>query len=268
MKRLKLAMAMTLLVSAGLLGGCATTSGDDGKIILGKLAVTEQQRQNAAAKLKPKSGEDFSVKGSINIAKQTPVHVEFSGSPKMSAALNKRLSQAGYNITESGKPLLIAGIYQARGQFENKGFVNTGRLNIAELVEKSLLDTAETQRNAPKAGYGGTDIATANSMANLSGGVVSGLVNYMAVDALMTSLGVKDAINNGVGKAIGTDNDPYKLCAFGCEADKAVWNQPTQTSTYLIGFNGEKLEATYTSYDATFDAGGVVSKGLDKAIKF
>lgn len=39
MKRLKLAMAMTLLVSAGLLGGCATTSGDDGKIILGKLAV-------------------------------------------------------------------------------------------------------------------------------------------------------------------------------------------------------------------------------------
>ena len=257
------AIALALVVT-----GCATTSGDDGKIILGKLPITEQQKQNAANKLTPKSGEDFRRTGKINLSKQTPIYVDFSGSPKMSVALNQRLKAAGYNITESGQRLIVAGVYQARGQFDDKGFINTGRLNITELMEKSLVDVADTQRNAPKAGYGGTDIATANSMASLSGSAVSGLVNYMAVDALMTALGVKDAINNSVGKALGTDKDPYKLCAVGCEADRAAWNQPTQTVSYLVGFAGQKMETTFISYTPKFDAGSSIAKALDQTLRF
>ncbi len=268
MRKLHYATTGMLVSASLLLGGCATTGGDDGKIILGKIAVTEQQKQNAAEKLKPKSGERFNKQGSVTVTMQMPFHIEFVGSPKMTAALNKRLAKAGYNISPSGEKMLITGSYQARGQFEGKGFVNTGKLNVADLIEKSLVDSADTQRNAPKAGYGGTDIATADSMVSLSGGVVSGLVNYVAVDALMTSLGVKDAINNGVGKAIGTDKDPYKFCAFGCEADKAAWNQPTQAAIYLIGFNGQKMEATLTSYEPVFDAGGVISAGMEKATQF
>lgn len=242
------------------LTGCAGSGGGSGGILLGRIAVTDAQRQRQEALKQPKSGKSVESMGQLTLPKNEPIRVEFKGSPILTTAWRNHLVASGYQVSEQGKPLVIQGHFQGHGKFPEKGLINTGDLSIAELVEKALVEKADQQYVAPKSSSSlyVTPTGHAASTVGLS-------VATTALDALVTSIGLRDAINNGVGKALGTDKDPFKFCMHGCEGDRAAWYQPTQSAAVLLTFEGQSRAVKALSYDPAFDAGEVIARAMKEA---
>ncbi len=248
----------TIMISVcvATLAGCA--GGPPRGILLGQMTFGPSK---PAAKVQ-KSGIVSDEAGALHISKESPIRVEFKNSPTLAKEWAGKLKERGYNLRDDGDKLTVLGVFTANGKFEGHAdLVNTGSLNIGDLVEDSLVSKAAEQWNNSKSGIDVTIVPSGTFQ-----GTAATSVAYMGIDALLEATGVANALDSGFKKAVGADKDPYKYCMFGCDEDRARFMQPTQVAYYAMQYKDEKKLVRVISYDSKFDAAEIIRLAEEKAL--
>lgn len=163
------------------------------------------------------------VSGTLSLPKNRPVALEFAGSPKLTALLERELSARGVRLAGAGAQDVVA--VRVRGVLQLTGKL-TARIRIAELAEKgTLVEPADGSRTLAPADVGYV-IAAGDWLGHLvrTGRIGAPAGAFLLLDIIGQATGAKDGFNRAVG------GDRRGICLINCEN----WNRTRQAAFHVV----------------------------------